>query len=156
MTLIAASILLAALGCGLIGGLFFAFSTFIMTAFGNRPPAEGMAAMVEINRVILRSLFMPVFFGTALLCLGLAIHAFVSRGPAAPWLVGGAFAYLLGTIGVTMIWNVPLNNRLDRADPAADNAALWRHYLDRWTFWNHVRTVAALASSGLFIGALVA
>jgi uncharacterized membrane protein len=156
MTLLAFATLLAALGCGLIGGLFFAFSTFVMTALGNRPPTEGMAVMVEINRVILRSLFMPVFFGTALCCLALAVHAFTNRGPAAPWLIGGALAYLFGTIGVTMIWNVPLNNRLDRADPAADNAALWRRYLDRWTFWNHVRTAAALVGSGLFIGALVA
>ena len=71
MSLIAVLIILAAIGSALIGGLFFAFSTFIMAALGQRPPAEGMAAMVSINRVILRSLFMPVFFGTALLSLGL-------------------------------------------------------------------------------------
>ena len=54
-----------------------------------------------------------------------------------------------------MIWNVPLNNRIDRADPAADNEALWRHYLDRWTLWNHVRTIACLVAAGLFIRALL-
>ena len=98
---------------------------------------------------------MPVFFGTALLCLGIGIYAPAAWTPASPWLIAGAAAYLLGSIGVTMVWNVPLNNRIDRADPAADNAALWALYLERWTRWNHVRTLASLAAAGLFIGALV-
>ena len=51
-----------------------------------------------------------------------------------------------------MVWNVPLNNRIDRADPAADNAALWAYYCAHWTRWNHVRTLASLAAAGLFIG----
>ena len=75
MSPLAAAILIAALGTALIGGLFFAFSAFIMAALAARPAAEGMAAMVSINRVILRSLFMPVFFGAALLCLGIGIYA---------------------------------------------------------------------------------
>ncbi len=155
MSLIQFAILVAAIGSALIGGLFFAFSTFIMRALGERPAAEGMAAMVAINRVILRSLFMPVFFGTALLGASLCIYAFVRWSPASPWLIAGAFLYIAFNIVTTMIWNVPLNNRIDRADPAADNEALWRHYLGRWTFWNHVRTFACLAAAGLFIRALL-
>jgi uncharacterized membrane protein len=155
MSLIAVLIILAAVGSALIGGLFFAFSTFIMAALGQRPPAEGMAAMVSINRVILRSLFIPVFFGTALLSLGLGVYAVVRWSPASCWLIAGAFLYIACNIVTTMIWNVPLNNRLARADPAADNEALWRHYLDRWTLWNHVRTIACLVAAGLFIRALL-
>ena len=149
------AILAAALGSGLIAGLFFAFSTFIMAALGARPPAEGMAAMVSINRVILRSLFMPVFFGTAALAAVLAVHALLAWRPASLWLLGAAFLYLVGTIGVTMVANVPLNNAIDRADPATNNGALWNDYLRRWTRWNHVRTFAPLGATGLFIGALL-
>jgi uncharacterized membrane protein len=149
------AIVVAALGSGVIAGLFFAFSTFIMTALAARPPAEGMAAMVSINRVIVRSLFMVVFFGTALLALGLGIYGLVDRSPTSLWLIGGAAAYLLGSIGVTMVWNVPLNNAIDRANPEVDNRELWKRYVDRWTAWNHVRTVASLGASALFIGALV-
>lgn len=155
MSLIAALIMLAAICSALIGGLFFAFSTFVMKALGERPPAEGMAAMVSINRVILRSLFLPVFFGTALLSAGLAVYALVRWSPASLWLLAGAALYIAFNIVTTMIWNVPLNNRIDRADPAADNEALWRHYLDRWTFWNHVRTIACLVAAGLFTRALL-
>jgi uncharacterized membrane protein len=153
--LLTIAIVTAALGSGLIAGLFFAFSTFIMKALALRPPAEGMAAMVSIDRVILRSLFMPVFFGTALLGVVIAIYALIVPTPASPWLIAAALIYLLANIAVTMLWNVPLNNAIERADPAADNSALWAHYLDRWTKWNHVRTIACLVASGLFIGALI-
>ncbi len=155
MNLLCIAIVAAALGSGLIAGLFFAFSAFVMAALAARPAAEGMAAMVSINRVILRSLFMPVFFGTAIAAALLAGYALMRWSAASPWLIGAALAYLVGAIGVTMAWNVPLNNRIERADPAADNAGIWTHYLDRWTKWNHVRTVASLAAAGLFIGALV-
>lgn len=153
--LLTIAIIVAALGSGLIAGLFFAFSTFVMQALALRPPAEGMAAMVSINRVILRSLFMPVFFGTAILSVVIAIWALVVWTPPAPWLIAAALVYLLANIVVTMVWNVPLNVAIDRADPAADNSALWANYVDRWTKWNHVRTIACLVASGLFIGALV-
>ncbi|RHW18038.1 DUF1772 domain-containing protein [Sphingomonas gilva] len=153
--LLTAAIIIAALGSGLIAGLFFAFSTFVMQALALRPPAEGMAAMVSINRVILRSLFMPVFFGTAILGIALAIYALIVPMPASPWLIAAALVYLLANIVVTMVWNVPLNTAIDRADPAADNSALWAHYVDRWTRWNHVRTIACLAAAGLFIVALI-
>jgi uncharacterized membrane protein len=51
--------------------------------------------------------------------------------------------------------NVPRNNALAGVDPAgADAADYWPRYLAEWTAWNHVRTVAPLIASGLFIGAL--
>lgn len=152
--LITVVIAIAALGAALIGGLFFAFSTFVMRALGQRPAAEGMAAMVAINRVILRSLFIPVFFGTAVLSVILALYGGLMPSVASGWLLCGALAYL-SNIWTTIAYNVPLNNAIERADPDADNEALWKHYLARWTWWNHVRTVACLAAAGLFIAALV-
>jgi SulP family sulfate permease len=47
-----------ALGCGIVGGVFFAFSSFVMTALGRLPAAEGMAAMRSINRVAVTPPFM--------------------------------------------------------------------------------------------------
>ena len=60
---------LSALGSGLIGGLFFVFSTFVMTALGRLPPAGGIAAMQSINVAVLNPVFFTVFLGTAGLCL---------------------------------------------------------------------------------------
>ena len=65
--------LIAALGSGLMAGLFFAFSSFIMTALAKLPPEQGIAAMNSINVTILNATFGLAFFGTALLCLGLGV-----------------------------------------------------------------------------------
>lgn len=148
-------VIATALGAATVGGVFFAFSTFVMRALGERPPAEGKAAMVAVNRVILGSAFMPVFFGTAVLALALAIYGGVVRSGASGWLLSGALAYLAGSIWVTIAFNVPRNVALGRAD-GADEEAVWKDYLVRWTRWNHVRTIACLASAVLFIVALVA
>ena len=39
----------SALGSGLMAGVFFAFSTFVMRALARRPFAEGIGAMQELN-----------------------------------------------------------------------------------------------------------
>jgi uncharacterized membrane protein len=64
------AIVLGVLGCGLMAGVFFAFSTFVMKALAAIPPSEAIRAMQAINRVIVRTAFMPIFIGTAVLCLG--------------------------------------------------------------------------------------
>ncbi|MGH3588753.1 MAG: DUF1772 domain-containing protein [Pseudonocardia sp.] len=140
--------LLGVLGCGLMAGLFFAFSTAVMPGLRLRPPVEGLAAMQEMNRTILNPLFGIVFGGTAVLCLLLAVGApFSGRGGTA-WIVIGALLYLVGSTGLTMVVNVPMNNRLDAADPtSAEGQAFWSDYLARWTAWNHVRALACAAAT---------
>ncbi len=60
----------------------------------------------------------------------------------------GAAVYLVGTIGVTMALNVPLNNQLAAMDAnAAASADVWLAYVRDWTMWNHVRTIAALIAA---------
>ena len=140
--------LLGVVGCGLMGGLFFAFSTAVMPALRRLPPAPGAAAMQQVNRTILNPLFGVVFGGTALLCLLLVVGALLSDRGGAAWIVTGALLYLVGSIGLTMGVNVPMNNRLDAADPAsADGVRTWADYLSRWTAWNHVRALACTAAS---------
>ena len=65
----------SAIGCGLLAGLYFAFSTFIMTALGRIGQVPGIMAMNAINAAIVQSLFMPLFLGTTLTSLALAILA---------------------------------------------------------------------------------
>jgi uncharacterized membrane protein len=145
--------LLAAIGCGLIGGVFFAFSTFVMQALAQQPPAQGIAVMQAINIKVINPLFMTAFLGTAVACLFLAIVAGLNwRQPHAIDLLVGSLFYLLGTFGVTIGFNVPLNESLALVQPdSAAGATLWATYLSRWTFWNHVRTLAAVAATALLM-----
>jgi len=147
---------LSAIGCGLLAGLYFAFSTFIMGALGRIEPSAGIAAMNSINSVIVRSLFMPVFLGSSLIALvlaGMALFQWQQPGSAA--ILAGGGIYVIGMFVCTMAFNVPLNNTLMAVDPASVRGAdVWARYLRDWTFWNHVRTVASTVAMVLFIQAI--
>jgi uncharacterized membrane protein len=143
---------MALLGSALVGGIFFGFSSFIMKALAEVPSAEGIGAMQSINIVVINPSFMGAFFGTAVLSLiagGLALTGWSL--PSAPFFLGGALFYLVGTILVTLVGNVPLNDQL-AALSVTDAAAreVWEHYLGRWTMWNHVRTAAAMVAALLY------
>lgn len=146
----------AALGSGLVAGIFFAFSTFVMGALARIQQAAGISAMQSINVVVINPLFLSVFMGTAILCVGLALAAFFGWShPRSLYLIIASLLYFAGTFLVTMMFNVPLNDALAAVSPAsADGAELWKRYLSVWTNWNHVRTIAALAASAFFILAL--
>jgi uncharacterized membrane protein len=148
---------LAALGSGLIAGVFFAFSAFVMTALGRLPPDGGIAAMQAINIAVINPWFFAAFFGTAALCLVLAVASLFRWGEAgAIFLLAGGLLYLVGTMLVTLRLNVPLNDALAAAERAsAEAVSLWTRYLTEWTRWNHVRTVASLAAAASFILALI-
>jgi uncharacterized membrane protein len=153
-TVLTAVLWFLALGSGLIGGVFFAFSTFIMRAFSRLPAGQGAAAMNAIDSTILKSLFMPIFSGTAFVSLALGVVSLFRLGQSGAILAVAAGAlYFTGMFVVTMAFNVPLNNALAAADPASV-ADVWARYLKDWTLWNHVRTVASLIACGLFIAAL--
>lgn len=147
---------LAALGCGLISGVFFAFSTFVMKALSRIPPPQGIAAMQSINVVVLNPIFLGAFVGTALLCLLLAGSAlFTWQRPGAGYLLVGGLLYFVGTFLVTRVFNIPRNDALAAVDPASvEGARLWAGYLASWTAWNHVRTAAALAAAAALTLAL--
>jgi uncharacterized membrane protein len=151
-----AATLATALGCGLVAGVFFAFSSFVMPALKRLTPERAIAAMQSINVLAVTPVFMTALFGTALACLGLAAWAVISSGgrTTALVLVGGAL-YLVGSIGVTIACNVPLNNRLATLHPqGGDAAGRWDEYVTKWTAWNHVRTLAALAAAAALTIAL--
>ncbi len=144
--------LVAALGCGLVAGVFFAFSTFVMSALARLQPAQGIVAMQSINITAINPLFMLALFGTAAVCLFLTIAVVLKwHQPGAAYLLTGSLLYLVGSILVTIAFNVPLNDALATVQPdSTDGAHVWANYLTNWTFWNHVRTIAALAAAGVF------
>lgn len=149
-------VLVSALGCGLMAGVFFAFSAFVMRGLDRLPPAQGIAAMQSINVMAITPAFMTALFGTAALCVVAAVAGLFVRGePGAAWLLAGGLLYIVGSIAVTMFCNVPRNNALAAVAPGSpDGASLWTRYVAEWTAWNHVRTAACLAAAAAFTLAL--
>lgn len=137
----------SALGCGLMAGVFFAFSAFVMKGLARLNAHQGIAAMQAINEAAITPVFMAALFGTAALCLALLVFAI--RG-SAYWLVAGAALYLVGIVGVTAFANVPRNQAL------ASSTTSWSTYVQEWTAWNHVRSISGVAAALSLIVGLIA
>jgi uncharacterized membrane protein len=142
-----------AIACAAMGGVFFVFSTFVMQGLRRLSPAQGMAAMQSINVTAVTPIFMTALFGTAAACVVVGVGALIDwHGMVSIYLIAGSLSYLIGTIVVTVAFNVPLNNALASADPSSGEAAwLWTKYTRSWTAWNHVRTVSGLVAAALLI-----
>lgn len=151
-----AATLATALGSGLNAGVFFAFSTFVMRSLAKLSAPMGIAAMQSINVVAISPAFMAALFGTAAACVAVSIAALVAWDePSTGYLLAGSVLYLVGTIAVTMAYNVPRNDALAELRPdGADAASDWDRYVAEWTAWNHVRAAAALAAAALLTVAL--
>jgi uncharacterized membrane protein len=131
---------------GLAAGVFFAFSTFVMGGLRRAADEHAGPAMVGINVDAVRPPFMTVFGGALVVPAVAGIVGLVGAYDGAWWFVAAAVVYLVGSVVVTAVANVPLNNRLMGApDPAAE----WRRYAAPWTRWNHVRTVASAAATAM-------
>jgi uncharacterized membrane protein len=148
--------LASALGSGLMAGVFFAFSAFVMKALARLPAAQGIAAMQSINIAVLNPGFLSVFLGTSVACVVLTVIALLRwNTPGAAILLAGSVMYLFGTLMVTRVFNVPRNDSLAAVEPAsADAGRLWADYVASWTAWNHVRTAAAVIATAMFAIAL--
>lgn len=145
------------LGCGLIAGIFFAFSTFVMQALSRLKASKGIEAMQNINVTVLNLWFLGTFMGTAVICLILAVSTYWRWGqPGMNYLLTGSLLYIIGTFLVTVFYNVPMNNALKSMVSTSEEASdYWLYiYLTKWTFWNHVRTTAALLGAISLIIAL--
>jgi uncharacterized membrane protein len=140
---------MTAVGCGVVGGVFFAFSVFVMKALRRLPPAQGIAAMQSVNTAAPTPLFMLALFGTGVACLALAGSAlFRMDEPDAVYHLVGGVLYLVVII-LTIVYHVPKNDALAVIDPTGSGAAdHWSRYQTGWTAWNHVRTIAAIAAAG--------
>jgi uncharacterized membrane protein len=147
---------IATLGCGVIAGVFFAFSVFVMRALARLSAWQGLAAMQAINVAAITPAFMAALFGTALACGALIIWSLLVWGePFAAYLLFGGALYLVGTIVMTGAYHVPRNEALARIEPRGAGAeAHWSRYLRGWTAGNHLRFAAALAAAATLTIAL--
>lgn len=147
----------ATVSVGIMAGIYFAFSVFVMQSLDALDRPAGMMAMQSINRIIQKSLFLPLFFLSSLACLLIAVMGVMQWGGPGVWqMITGGMLYVIGMLIVTIVGNVPLNNALEAtAVDGPEAETMWRHYMRRWLPWNHVRTVSCTASLILLIGALV-
>lgn len=144
----------AILAYALVGGVFLAFSDFIMRSLALTGGHGGVEAMQVINREVFRWIFMALFLGMAALSVAVAAYgAFGLSGHAGTLIMTAGLVYLIGCFGVTIFFNVPMNEALAGMDMSSGTTQdYWvQTYVPRWTFWNSVRTVACVMSATLLL-----
>lgn len=143
----------AVLAVGLMAGIYFTFSAVVMKALAQLPALQGARAMNRINTVIVRTLFMPLFFGSTALMAGLGVWQLFHWQPQhSLWVFAATMLYVFGMFAVTAVGNVPLNNGLQQRE--GNDGALahgWALYLGDWTRLNHIRTVSCLMACALLL-----
>jgi uncharacterized membrane protein len=144
----------AVIAYAFVGGVFLAFSDFIMRSLALTSGHGGVEAMQVINREVFRWVFMALFLGLAALSLALAVYgAFGLPDPARTLTMLAGLVYLIGCFGVTATLNVPMNEALANMDTTAEETRTYwlGTYVPRWTFWNTVRTLACGLSAALLL-----
>ena len=147
----------AAIASALVGGVFYAFSSFVMAALQRLEPKDGMTAMQAINITAVQPGLMVPFFGTTLAHIAVAITAISNwENSVSVWLLVGSLGYVVGTFALTAVYHVPRNNAL--ADTAIDNPNaphVWQRYLVEWTRGNHLRAAASMVAATALMIAIV-
>jgi uncharacterized membrane protein len=156
MTTINLFLTVTALASGLIAGLFYSYSCSVNPGLGALSDAGYLAAMQSINRVILNPVFFFSFMGTFLL-LPLSTYQHFGTGSRFYLLLAAAAVYMIGTFGVTMLGNVPLNEALDKVNLTGASAQeLAAHRLRFEVPWNRLHAVRTYASVISFVLVLLA
>jgi uncharacterized membrane protein len=146
----------ATIATATIGGVCFAFSSFVMPGLRRLPARHGIAAMNSINARALTPSFLTAFVGTGVLCAALGVAAASSDldTTAGRLRAAGAVAATAGFV-LTRAFHLPRNEALatvDRHSAGAD--AAWRRYGREWTAGNHARTALYTTAAALLLGSL--
>jgi uncharacterized membrane protein len=125
------AILFLALWSAIVGGIFWAFSDFIMKALVRAEPAAGIEAMQQINKTVIGTQFVIGILLIPVLSIGLAVYAWGSlTGLPLFALLLAAVVFVPSVFLMTLAGNVPMNNRLAALDPTSEEGtayweALW-------------------------------
>ena len=140
---------LALTSAALIAGLYYGYSCSVNPGLGKLPDAEYISAMQSINNAILNPVFFFSFMGTLVL---LPLASYLNYNPMQParfyLLVAAAALYLVGSFGVTLFGNVPLNDALAAFDlksaTATEIHTARLSFEPKWNNLHQIRTVASV------------
>lgn len=134
---------------GLSAGLFYAWAVSVIPGTRRVIDLTFLETMQSINRAILNPAFFLIFFGSLILLIASTIQQY-QTGLGFWWLLLATLSYLLGTFGVTLLGNVPLNDSLEVLQlgelDLQQLADIRQHYESRWNRLHMIRTVFAVLS----------
>ena len=151
------SLIAAVILTGLSAGLFYAWQVSVIPGTKNLIDMTYLQTMQSINRAILNPAFYLIFIGCLIFLAICSIQQYNS-GIVFWLLISAALSYLIGTVGVTILGNVPLNDSLDVLDLTelvTSKASTFRQlYEQKWNRFHLIRTVFSVVSFLLSVMAL--
>lgn len=149
--------------CCLVTGFVLAFAIVVMPGISKLSDKRYLESFKVMDKIIQdnQPLFMIVWVGSVLSVIVSAVLGFLYAGTMGLLvIVIGASVYILGVQVPTMVFNVPLNNRLQEMDleesPDEEVKAFRAEFERVWIRWNSIRTVNGLLATILFLyGAIV-
>ena len=129
---------------GLSAGLFYAWAVSVIPGTRKVVDMTYLESMQSINRAILNPAFFLIFIGSPIALAVSSIQQFNS-GPSWWFLLAATITYLLGTFGVTVFGNVPLNDLLDAMDlntlSEVKTTEFRKSYESKWNRFHLIRTI---------------
>lgn len=143
--------LLTPLFSGLVAGLFYAYSCSVNPGLKSLKDAHYLKSMQSINEAIQNPMFFTTFLGLLVLLPLTTVKAY----PNADWRLMGlaTLLYGIGVFGVTVFFNVPLNEKLAAfsVGTATDTElSLMRSAFEKpWNWYHSIRTICSIVCFGL-------
>lgn len=141
---------------GLVAGVYYAFDVAIVPALRSISSKRHIAMMQAINTKIKNPVFFLSFFGPTIL---LPLAAYLHRGTEQfLLLVAAAVLNIIGSNGVTIAGNIPLNEELDKVDVETISEAEAERIREdfqgqgsAWMRYHRVRTLLSTAAAALIL-----
>lgn len=161
MTLIDTLLILTGTLTALLAGVFFGYAVSVNGGLHRLKDAEYVRAMRSINIVIQNFLFFLSFMGPVVL---LPLVTFLTRNDADSTrfmlLLAASVVYIVGSFGLTVAGNVPLNDKLAKVNvntaSETDIATARRQFEQPWNRLHAVRTLASIAATVFVFAACLA
>ncbi|MBL1215470.1 MAG: DUF1772 domain-containing protein [Ignavibacteriae bacterium] len=143
---------------GLSAGFFYAWSVSVIQGTKRVDASTYLETMQSVNRAILNPAFFLIFFGSLILLIIGSIYQFDTGNLSFWFMLMASLLYLIGTVVVTGLGNVPLNNQLDalNLNKISSNKILEfrKYYESKWNRLHLIRTIFAVFSFLLSVAAL--
>ncbi|MDN5204877.1 DUF1772 domain-containing protein [Fulvivirgaceae bacterium BMA10] len=143
---------------GLSAGLFYAWYVSVIPGTKRVADHTYLETMQSINRAILNPGFFIIFFGSLIMLLISGYYQYLENLHLPFYFICTSIAfYMIGTLGITMFGNVPLNESLAPVNLSELSAeklkSIRAAYEGRWNLFHAIRTLFSVLS---FITLLIA
>lgn len=147
---------LTILSSGLVAGLFYAYSCSVNPGLHMLGDKEYIQAMQGINSAIQNPVFFISFMGLLVVYPLCSYQLYRHNGGLSFYLIIGAMLiYFVAVFGSTVLFNVPLNNRLAQFNTnttSSEQITLMRQAFERpWNFYHSIRMIASIIAFALSI-----